>query len=123
MPGTDRLNAMARTRKTGNGGEPLGFEPKLWAGADKMRGHMDPAEYRHVALGLIFLKYIPDASRRGTRRFASAEGKGGGFYTARCVVKLLVEMIELSKAASTTPAAAGGMFVQSERGSRDDVAT
>jgi type I restriction enzyme M protein len=51
---------MARMKKTGTG-EPLGFEAKLWAAADKMRGHMDPAEYKHVALGLIFLKYISDA--------------------------------------------------------------
>ena len=52
---------MARTRKTANGKEPLGFEEKLWAAADKMRGHMDAAEYKHVVLGLIFLKYISDA--------------------------------------------------------------
>jgi type I restriction enzyme M protein len=39
----------------------LGFEQKLWAAADKMRGHMDASEYKHVALGLIFLKYISDA--------------------------------------------------------------
>ena len=39
----------------------LGFEEKLWAAADKMRGHMDAGEYKHVALGLIFLKYISDA--------------------------------------------------------------
>jgi hypothetical protein len=51
----------AKRTKKGNGNEPLGFEQKLWAAADKMRGHMDPAEYKHVALGLIFLKYISDA--------------------------------------------------------------
>ena len=39
----------------------LGFEETLWQAADKMRGHMDPSEYKHVALGLIFLKYISDA--------------------------------------------------------------
>lgn len=39
----------------------LGFEQKLWQTADKMRGNMDAAEYKHVALGLIFLKYISDA--------------------------------------------------------------
>jgi type I restriction enzyme M protein len=39
----------------------LGFETKLWAAADKMRGHMDASEYKHVVLGLIFLKYISDA--------------------------------------------------------------
>jgi type I restriction enzyme M protein len=46
--------------KNGNGAN-LGFEEKLWQAADKMRGHMDPGEYKHVALGLIFLKYISDA--------------------------------------------------------------
>jgi type I restriction enzyme M protein len=39
----------------------LGFEDKLWAAADKLRGNMDAAEYKHVVLGLIFLKYISDA--------------------------------------------------------------
>ncbi len=39
----------------------IGFEEKLWAAADKMRGHMDASEYKHVVLGLIFLKYISDA--------------------------------------------------------------
>jgi len=38
----------------------LGFEEKLWAAADKMRSYMDPAEYKHVVLGLVFLKYISD---------------------------------------------------------------
>src|SRR5664279_868071 len=50
-----------RAKSSANGSAPLGFEQKLWAAADKMRGHMDPAEYKHVALGLIFLKYISDA--------------------------------------------------------------
>ena len=39
----------------------VGLEEKLWMAADKMRGHMDAAEYKHVVLGLIFLKYISDA--------------------------------------------------------------
>ncbi|MFM7409153.1 MAG: type I restriction-modification system subunit M [Cuspidothrix sp.] len=39
----------------------LGFEEKLWQAADKLRGHLDAAEYKHVVLGLIFLKYISDA--------------------------------------------------------------
>lgn len=41
--------------------QPLDLESTLWAAADKMRGHMDAAEYKHVVLGLIFLKYISDA--------------------------------------------------------------
>lgn len=51
---------MAKTRKqtpTSN----IGFEETLWATADKMRNNMDPAEYKHVVLGLIFLKYISDS--------------------------------------------------------------
>ena len=229
--------------KTPNGAT-VGFEEKLWAAADKMRGHMDPAEYKHVALGLVFLKYISDAfeERHGALvaqveaepfidpedrdeyladnifwvprearwsylqanakqseigklidaamvaierenpslkgvlakdyarpaidkqqlgelidlistiamgdaesrskdllgrvyeyflgRFASAEGKGGGeFYTARCVVKLLVEMIEPLHGRVYDPCCgSGGMFVQSERfveahgGTKGDIA-
>lgn len=37
------------------------LEKKLWTAADKLRNNMDAAEYKHVALGLIFLKYISDA--------------------------------------------------------------
>jgi len=51
---------MAKTQKTANG-SALDFEAQLWAAADKMRGHMDASEYKHVCLGLIFLKYISDA--------------------------------------------------------------
>jgi len=39
----------------------LGFEAQLWAAANALRGSMDAAEYKHVVLGLIFLKYISDA--------------------------------------------------------------
>ena len=39
----------------------LGFEAKLFLTADKLRGSMDASEYKHVALGLVFLKYISDA--------------------------------------------------------------
>ena len=38
----------------------IGFEEKLWTMADKMRNNMDPSEYKHVVLGLLFLKYISD---------------------------------------------------------------
>jgi len=44
-------------RQAGN----LGFGDKLWAAADKLRGNMDAAEYKHVVLGLLFRKYISDA--------------------------------------------------------------
>jgi type I restriction enzyme M protein len=39
----------------------LGFEAQLWAAANALRGSMDAAEYKHVVLGLIFLKYVSDA--------------------------------------------------------------
>lgn len=48
-----------KSAKTGNGAN-LGFEATLWAAADKLRNNMGAAEYKHVVLGLIFLKYISD---------------------------------------------------------------
>jgi len=205
----------------------LGFERELWQAADTLRGSMDAAEYKHVVLGLIFLKYISDAfeqyrakllqepyadpedpdeylaanifwvpkearwsylrsrakdptigvlvdnameaierenpSLKGVLpkdyarpaldkqrlgqlidlfsnlslggeenrskdvlgrvyeyflgQFASAEGKKGGeFYTPRCVVRLLVEMLAPYKGRVYDPCCgSGGMFVQSER--------
>lgn len=53
--------AAKKTRADGNGKGELGFEAKLWAAADALRNNMDAAEYKHVVLGLIFLKYISDA--------------------------------------------------------------
>jgi len=217
---------IGKDKKKYNNGANLGFEQQLWQMADKLRGHMDAGEYKHVVLGLIFLKYISDAfqeryevlkaephadpedrdeytaenvfwvpkvarwprlqdnakqptigkliddamvaiekenpSLRGVLskdyarpsldkhrlgelidligkiglgdkesrskdilgrvyeyflgQFASAEGKKGGeFYTPRCVVKLLVEMIEPYKGRVYDPCCgSSGMFVQSE---------
>lgn len=53
-------------KKNGNGksngnGANIGFEAELFKTADKLRGNMEPSDYKHVALGLIFLKYISDA--------------------------------------------------------------
>lgn len=216
---------MPKKGKSNNG--DLGFEAKLWQAADKMRNNMDAAEYKHVVLGLIFLKYISDvfselyqklSSTKGADpedpdeyraenifyvpkkarwdylqknakqptigkfiddamdeiekdnaglkgvlpknyaregldkqrlgelidligtiglgdkenrskdilgrvyeyfigRFADAEGKSGGqFYTSRCIVQLLVEMLEPYKGRVFDPCCgSGGMFVQSEK--------
>ncbi|MBS0168273.1 MAG: SAM-dependent DNA methyltransferase [Nitrospira sp.] len=55
---------MAKKEKTASKqdtGANLGFEAKLWQMADGLRNNMDAAEYKHVVLGLIFLKYISDA--------------------------------------------------------------
>jgi len=217
---------VGKDQKKSNNGANLGFEQQLWQMADKLRGHMDAGEYKHVVLGLVFLKYISDAfqerfealknvshadpedrdeytaenvfwvpkvarwphlqdnakqpsigkiidnamvaiekenlSLKGVLskdyarpsldkhrlgelidligkiglgdkesqskdilgrvyeyflgQFASAEGKKGGeFYTPRCVVKLLVEMIEPYKGRVYDPCCgSSGMFVQSE---------
>ncbi len=216
-----------KSDKKSENGANLGFEQKLWQAADKLRGSMDASDYKHVVLGLIFLKYISDAfqehyeklkkephanpedrdeytgenifwvpkaarwsnleakakqptigklideamlaiekenpSLKGVLakdyaresldkhrlgelidligtiglgdkesrskdvlgrvyeyflgQFAAAEGKKGGqFYTAQCVVKLLVEMIEPYKGRVFDPCCgSGGMFVQSEK--------
>lgn len=50
---------MAKTDK--KNGSDLGFEAELFKAADKLRGNMEPSDYKHVVLGLIFLKYISDA--------------------------------------------------------------
>jgi type I restriction enzyme M protein len=47
-------------KRNGNGGN-LGFEAQLFLAADKLRKNLEPSDYKHVALGLIFLKYISNA--------------------------------------------------------------
>ena len=216
-----------KTSQLSSSGATLGFEAHLWEAANALRGAMDPGEYKHVVLGLIFLKYISDAFEQHRARllqepyadpedpdeylaanifwvpkearwsylrsrakdptigvlvdksmeaierenpslkgvlpkdyarpaldkqrlgqlidlfsnlslgdkenrskdvlgrvyeyflgqFASAEGKKGGeFYTPRCVVRLLVEMLAPYKGRVYDPCCgSGGMFVQSEQ--------
>ena len=50
-----------RHEASAGAGATTGYEAELWAMADALRGSMDAAEYKHVVLGLIFLKYISDA--------------------------------------------------------------
>ncbi len=67
------------TKKSTNGnsnGANLGFEATLWAAADKMRNNMDAAEYKHVVLGLIFLKYISDAFDERHAQLLADAGEG-----------------------------------------------
>jgi type I restriction enzyme M protein len=49
------------TNGTNGNSANLGFESELWRAADALRSNMDAAEYKHVVLGLLFLKYISDA--------------------------------------------------------------
>jgi len=64
---------MAKQTKTEQE-EPL--EKKLWKAADKLRKNMDAAEYKHVALGLIFLKYISDAFEELFQKLTSQKSEG-----------------------------------------------
>ena len=52
----------------------LGFEAKLWLAADKLRNNMDAAEYKHVVLGLIFLKYISDTFEEHRAKLVAGQG-------------------------------------------------
>lgn len=54
----------------------LGFEKKIWDAADKLRGNIDASEYKHVVLGLIFLKYISDSFEEKYRELIE---EGAGF--------------------------------------------
>src|SRR6187399_1675344 len=56
--------------------EPL--EKKLWKTADKLRKNMDAAEYKHVVLGLIFLKYISDAFEELYQKLKAGKGEYDG---------------------------------------------
>ncbi|EQD37834.1 type I restriction-modification system, M subunit [mine drainage metagenome] len=55
------MPAPPRAARNADAGATVGFEAQLWATADALRNNMDAAEYKHVVLGLIFLKYISDA--------------------------------------------------------------
>src|SRR3972149_6010345 len=64
---------MAKTKKE-TPEEPL--EKKLWKTADKLRKNMDAAEYKHVVLGLIFLKYISDAHEELYQKLVEQKSEG-----------------------------------------------
>src|SRR5213594_3147930 len=67
--------AKTHTKKT-DSAAALGFEAKLWAAADALRNNMDAAEYKHVVLGLIFLKYISDAFEAKHTELGSQTAQG-----------------------------------------------
>ena len=81
MPRTKSEN-----KKTNGSSANIGFEAKLWLAADKLRSNMDAAEYKHVVLGLIFLKYISDTFEEnrvklvaGKSDYKGANLKGFGY--------------------------------------------
>ncbi len=73
----DQPSKPKRTAKKSmtNNNASLGFEQELWKTADLLRNNMDPAEYKHVVLGLLFLKYIEDSfeERRSELVFAVSD--------------------------------------------------
>lgn len=62
--------------KAAGNGANVGYEAQLWQMADALRGSMDAAEYKHVVLGLIFLKYISDAFEEQHARLEADQESG-----------------------------------------------
>ena len=84
MPKAKKESAKAKN------GESSGLEAKLWAAADALRNNMDAAEYKHVVLGLIFIKYISDAfeakhAELETQRKQGAEPEDPDEYKAASI--------------------------------------
>jgi type I restriction enzyme M protein len=65
----------SKPAKSSNGAN-IGYEAELWKMADALRGSMDAAEYKHVVLGLIFLKYISDAFEEQHARLVAETSQG-----------------------------------------------
>ena len=75
--------ARTKTNSSAQSSATIGFEAKLWLTADKLRNNMDAAEYKHVVLGLIFLKYISDTfEEHRAKLLAGAESKTGDYAGA-----------------------------------------
>ena len=68
--------ARTRTKPKRQSAAKVGYEAQLWQMADALRGSMDAAEYKHVVLGLIFLKYISDAFQEARTRLEAEIGEG-----------------------------------------------
>ena len=66
------------SNSSSNNSANIGFEAKLWLAADKLRSNMDAAEYKHVVLGLIFLKYISDSFEEHRAKLVAGEGEYAG---------------------------------------------
>jgi type I restriction enzyme M protein len=78
---------MARAKSSSSGVSAstatIGFEAKLWLTADKLRNNMDAGEYKHVVLGLIFLKYISDSfEEHRAKLLAGSTAKTGDYAGA-----------------------------------------
>jgi len=77
------------------------FEKELWKAADRLRGNIDPSEYKYVVLGLIFLKYISDSfyQRKTELEKSISELKGASFIRDKSSRKYYLEQKDPYKAA------------------------
>jgi hypothetical protein len=75
LPEVPVAKATKRTEKK-TASATVGYEAELWQMADALRGNMDAAEYKHVVLGLIFLKYISDAFEEQHIQLEAQRSKG-----------------------------------------------
>ena len=66
--------ARTKTNSSAQSSATIGFEAKLWLTADKLRNNMDAAEYKHVVIGLIFLKYISDTFEEHRAKLVAGKG-------------------------------------------------
>ena len=79
----------------------LNFEDKLWKAADRLRGNIDPSEYKYVVLGLIFLKYVSDSfyQRKEELEKSISDLKGASFIRDESSRKYYIEQKDPYKAA------------------------
>ncbi len=71
-----KTKAKKKVNTTNASSATVGYEAQLWQMADALRGSMDAAEYKHVVLGLIFLKYISDAFEELHAKLLAEQAKG-----------------------------------------------
>jgi type I restriction enzyme M protein len=72
----DEDKVVSKKKNSASNGANIGYEAELWQMADALRGSMDAAEYKHVVLGLIFLKYISDAFEEQYAKLVAEKSKG-----------------------------------------------
>jgi len=79
-----QMEAAEKITKLAQNGKDLNFEKELWKAADKLRGNIDSSEYKHIVLGLLFLKYVSDSfyQRRFKLEQMVSDSKNKDYYIA-----------------------------------------
>ncbi len=111
---------MATARTTEPGDTVTGYESHLWRMADALRGSIDAAEYKHVVLGLIFVKYISDAfeetyAQLETERDQGANPEDPDEYLAQNIFWVPAEVRRLDAAIGVNLKSLGFIANQEER--------